>query len=147
MPDTALGNNPPLGESLDERSSTHVIFLDFSKAFDTVPHKKLCIKLDNIGVRGNVLRWIKAFLSNRQQRVLVEDHSSAWSTVSSEIPQGSILWPLLFLVYINDISTTLIAPTRVFADDCTLFRDIKCRKDCIQLQNDLTRIYNWSQTW
>ena len=96
---------------------------------------------------GNVLRWIKAFLSNRQQRVLVEGHSSAWSTVSSAVPQGSILGPLLFLVYINDISTTLIAPTRVFADDCTLFRDIKCREDCIQLQNDLTRIYNWSQTW
>ena len=121
-------------------------FLDFSKAFDTVPHKKLCLKLDLVGIRGKILAWIESFLSNRQQRVFVDNHSSQWSSVSSGVPQGSILGPLLFLIYVNDISDNLSSPTRMFADDCTLFREIKCRDDCIELQNDLTTIYNWSFT-
>ena len=134
-------------KALDDRSSTHVIFLDFSKAFDTVPHKKLCLKLDFIGIRGKVLTWIESFLSNRQQRVFVDNHSFQWSSVSSGVPQGSILAPLLFLIYVNDISDNLSSPTKMFADDCTLFREIKCQDNCIELQNDLTTIYNWSQTW
>ena len=134
-------------EALDDRSSTHVIFLDFSKAFDTVPHKKLCLKLDLIGIRGKVLTWIESFLTNRQQRVLVDNHSSQWSSVSSGVPQGSILGPLLFLIYVNDISYNLSSPTRMFADNCTLSRENKCRGDCVELQKDLTTIYNWSQTW
>ena len=77
----------------------------------------------------------------------MDNHSSQWSSVSSGVPQGSILGTLLFLIYVNNITDNLSSPTRMFADDCTLFREIKCRDDCIELQNDLTTIYNWSQTW
>ena len=134
-------------KALDHRSSIHTIFLDFSKAFDTVPHMKLCAKLDNIGIRGNILNWVKAFLTNRQQRVCLDGSHSDWAQVSSGVPQGSILGPLLFIIYVNDISTNLDSETKLFADDCTLYRTISCMKDCISLQNDLSKIYRWSQTW
>ena len=91
-----------------------VTFLDFSKAFDTVPHMKLCAKLDNIGVRGNILNWIKAFLTNYQQHVCLDGHHSDWTQISSGVPQGSILGPQFFLVYINDINTSLSSETRLF---------------------------------
>ena len=132
-------------KALDQKSSVHVIFLDFSKAFDTVPHMKLCTKLDNIGIRGDILNWIRAFLSDRQQRVLLDNQCSEWTTVTSGVPQWSILG--LFLVYVNDISTNMSSETRLFADDCTLFRNVSCKQDCISLQNDLTKIFSWSQTW
>ena len=78
----------------------HVIFLDFSKAFDSVPHQKLLLKTENIGVRGNLLRWIKSFLAGREQRVLIDGQSSDWTNVSSGVAQGSVLGPLLFLIYV-----------------------------------------------
>ena len=77
----------------------------------------------------------------------MDNRSSQWSSVSSGVPQGSILGPMLFLIYANDISDNISSQTRMFADDCTLFREIKCRDDCIQLQRDLTKIHQWSQTW
>ena len=77
----------------------------------------------------------------------MDNRSSQWSSVSSGVPQGSILGPMLFLIYANDISDNISSQTRMFADDCTLFRKIKCRDDCIQLQRDLTKIHQWSQTW
>ena len=120
-------------KTLDECSSTQVIFLDFSKAFDTVPHNKLCLKLDNIGVRGNLLTWTRAFLSGRQQRVVVDGQHSEWSSVTSGVPQGSILGPLLFLVYVNDIGDGLSSSCRMFADDCTLYRKVKNKDDCARL--------------
>ena len=133
--------------ALDQRSSVHVIFLDFSKTFDTVPHLKLCAKLDNIGVRGNILSWIKAFLTNRQQRVCVDGRSSDWSSISSGVPQGSILGPLLFLIYINDITLSLNSKARLFADDCTLYRTVSSAEDCVLLQSDLAKVYSWTQMW
>ena len=77
-------------ESLDCGSSTHIIFLDFSKAFDSVPHQKLLIKLEHIGIRGQILNWIQAFLYNRQQRVVISGQASEWASVTSGVPQGSI---------------------------------------------------------
>ena len=133
--------------SLDKRNSTHAIFLDFSKAFDSVPHQRLLLKLENIGVRGSLLDWFKAFLSNRYQRVLVDGHSSDWKPVTSGVPQGSILGPLLFLVYVNEIGDNLFSTTRLFADDCTIYREIKKPSDCELLQADLDSLYNWSQSW
>ncbi len=133
--------------SLDKRASTHVIYLDFSKAFDSVPHRRLLMKLDCMGVRGNLLRWINAFLSDREQRVLVDGQSSDWMRVTSGVPQGSILGPLFFLVFVNDIDVGLKSSIRLFADDCAIFRVITCKQDCDGLQADLNRLYHWTQLW
>ena len=89
-------------ETLNRHSSSHVIFLDFFKAFDSVPHCRLCLKLDNIGIYGSLLRWIKAFLCDREQRVVIDGNHSEWSPVLSGVPQGSILGSLLFLIFVND---------------------------------------------
>ena len=133
--------------TLDRRSSSHVLFLDFSKAFNSVPHRRLLLKLDCIGVRGNLLRWIQAFLVSRRQRVVVNGCSSDWAPVSSGVPQGSILRPLLFLLYVNDIGVCIESQTRLFADDCTIFRDVVGREDCEALQSDLHHLYQWAHKW
>ena len=137
-----------LAESLDKGLSGHAIFLDFSKAFDSVSHQRLLAKLGSIGNRGNTLRWIKAFLTNRQQRVIINGTSSDWTGVTSGVLQGTVLGPLLFLIYINDIvSNVRHLNTSLFADDCALYRTINDANDCILLQEDLNAISNWSAKW
>ena len=102
--------------TLNNNARAHVIFLDFSKAFDTVPHQRLLIKLENLGIRGQLLNWIKAYPVGRSQRVVIEGMSSEWTTVTSGVPQGSILGPLLFLAYINDIGNRVSSCTKLIAD-------------------------------
>ena len=116
---------------------THAVFLDFAKAFDSVPHERLLLKLDHMGVRGELFRWMKAFLSNRQQRVLCNGCPSTWSRVVSGVPQGSILGPLLFLIYVNDIGDNLTSHSRLFADDCVIYREISESSGCSTMQEDL----------
>ena len=127
--------------------STHAVFIDFSKAFDTVPHERLLLKLDHVGMRGPLLRWIRGFLTNRKQRVLIDGSCSDWKRVPSGVPQGSILGPLLFLVYIDDISTEPDSPCRLFADDCVIFRKVTSAEDCSLLQTDLSAFIKWTETW
>ncbi len=110
--------------TLERRSSSHVVFLDFSKAFDTVPHERLLMKLDNIGVRGELLSWLRSFLVKRRQRVMANGSTSDWATVSSGVPQGSILGPLLFLIYTKDIRASVLSRCRTFADDCAIYREV-----------------------
>ena len=136
-----------LARTLDNGASSHIIFLDFAKAFDSVPHQRLLLKLDHIRVRGELQRWIRAFLTDRQQRVVCNGCPSAWTKVTSGVPQGSILGPLLFLVYINDISDNLASPTKLFADDCAIYHQISNTIDCLILQGDLSRLYTWTQKW
>ena len=124
-------------KSLDKGKSTHAIFLDFAKAFDSVPHRRLLIKLENVGIRGKLLKWIEAFLTNRYQRVLLDGQASNWERVTSGVPQGSILGPLLFLLYVNDIGDNLKSPNKLFADDCIVYKEIKERQDCEVLQRDI----------
>ena len=126
---------------------THAVFLDFAKAFDSVPHERLLLKLDHMGVRGELFRWMKAFLSNRQQRVLCNGCPSTWSRVVSGVPQGSILGPLLFLIYVNDIGDNLTSHSRLFADDCVIYREISESSGCSTMQEDLVRVYEWTQKW
>ena len=94
-----------------------VIYLDFYKAFDKVPHRRLAYKLEQYGIKGDLLLWIKNFLHDRQQRVTIGDSSSDWTPVSSGIPQGSVLGPILFLIYINDLPGAIDCCIKFFADD------------------------------
>ena len=133
--------------SLDKSAQIDVAVLDFSKAFDRVPHQRLLSKIEYYGVRGNTNRWIASFLRGRCQRVVVDGSSSGPSNVISGVPQGSVLGPLLFLLYINDIGDNLTSTLRLFADDCLLYREITCSEDTIRLQADLDRVHQWSVKW
>ena len=93
---------------------------DFSKAFDRVPHERLLKKLDHYGIRGKILDWIRAFLTNRTQKVTVEGVVSESIHVKSGVPQGSVLGPILFLVFINDLPSSVQSRSRLFADDCVV---------------------------
>ena len=136
-----------LAKNLDTNTSTDVLALDFSKAFDVIPHKRLIQKLNFYGVRSNTLRWISNFLTKRFQRVCVNGQSSEWYPVLSGTPQGTVLGPHLFLLFINDIQEEVTSTTRLFADDCLLYRPINSPDDEIVLQKDLDTMVKWSHRW
>ena len=115
--------------------------------FDKVSHRKLCHKLSYYGVNGNLLRWMKDYLTDRSQCVLLEGISSKSHHVLSGVPQGSVLAPLLFLIYINDITKSITSTIRLYADDVLLYRVINDEADTICLQNDLLILENWANTW
>ena len=107
---------------IENGDSFDVIYTDFSKAFDSVPHERLLKKLDHLGIRGNILSWIRSFLSGRSQCVNVEGALSEWKKVLSGIPQGSVLGPLLFVVFINDLPYEVVySICKMFADDCKIY--------------------------
>ena len=137
-----------LHEKLEEKSQVEMIVLDFSKAFDKVPHKRLMKKLWNYGVRGQTHSWIQSFLTNRQQRVAVDGESSDWVHVDSGVPQGTVLGPALFLSFINDlVKAAKHSQVRLFADDCVLYRNVKTQEDCELLQKDLKNLKKWEEKW
>ena len=130
---------------LDRKEQIDAILLDFSKAFDKVDHQILISKLHNYGIQHSTLNWLKSFLSNREQTVVVDGSESSPLPVLSGVPQGTVLGPLLFLVYINDISADLSPGTkiRLFADDSLLYRTISTPDDSRTLQKDLDVLQNW----
>ena len=107
--------------ALNNKHQVDIGILDLSKAFDKVPHVKLLKKLEFYGIRGSMLHWFKSFLTNRSQCVVIEGYYSSPSKVTSGVPQGTVLGPILFLVYINDI-TDINSTIRLFADDCLIYR-------------------------
>ena len=123
------------------------IYLDCAKALDTVPHQRLLVKLAGYGIGGKVLQWIAAFLEGRCQRVLVNGSKSSWSPVTSGIPQGSVLGPMLFVCYINDMPDVLDSPIHMFADDTKIFRQITAQSDQVTLQKDLRQLQAWTKKW
>ena len=121
--------------------------MDFAKAFDKVSHMHLIKKLDYYGVRGKSNRWIKSFLSDRQQQVLLEGEHSDKVPVTSGVPQGSVLGPCLFIYYINDIANNMTSTIRLFADDTVAYLAIKGKKDADKLQEDLNKLGEWEKKW
>ena len=124
------------------------VFLDMSKAFDKVWHEGLIYKLKIFGISGNLLILLDSFLNNRLQRVVLNGKNSEWKEVKAGVPQGSILGPLLFLIYVNDIPDNLQSNVKLFADDVSLFSIVNDPiKSSLQLNNDLVKIQKWSYDW
>ena len=131
----------------DRKKQVDVAVQDFSKAFDVVPHHRLLGKLRHCGINGRPLEWIVDFLNGRMQCVVVDGAYSRWSPVHSKIPQGTILGPLLFLIYINDLPDSVSSTVRLFADDCLVYREIGSIDDQLALQRDLDSLENWAHIW
>ena len=112
-------------KSLDHSTPTDVAYLDFRKAFDAVPHKRLLFKLEKYGIKGNLLHWIENFLSERTQYVKINNAKSDVRPVTSGVPQGSVLGPMLFIYFINDLPEVSTVNTKIYADDTKAFSEIR----------------------
>ena len=134
---TAFDKNP----TVDVRG----VFLDISKAFDKVWHDSLIFKLKSYGVEGGLLLLIKNDLHNREQRVVLNGQTSEWRKIKAGVPQGSVLGPLLFLIYINDLPDGITSIGKIFADDTSLFSKVlDVNKSVNELNSDLERINQWA---
>ena len=136
-----------LTKNMANGKQTDLLILDFSKAFDKVGHNLLLHKLNHYGIRGETLEWIRAFLSDRTQVVVVDGQESDIGNVESGVPQGSVLGPSLFLFYINDLPTNLTSTVRLFADDTIVYLTVKSESDCGELQKDLDKLAIWENKW
>uniref|UniRef100_A0A803J7Q1 Reverse transcriptase domain-containing protein n=1 Tax=Xenopus tropicalis TaxID=8364 RepID=A0A803J7Q1_XENTR len=134
-----------VSKKLDSGDAVDIIYLDFAKAFDTVPHKRLLSKLRSIGLSEVVCTWIENWLQDRVQRVVVNGTFSTWNKVLSGVPQGSVLGPLLFNLFINDLGEGIMS--NVFADDTKLCRPVNSIQDVTSLQQDLDQLAIWAAKW
>lgn len=133
--------------ALDRQSQVDIIFIDFEKAFDRVSHSKLLLKLRPILKNDTLTAWIESYLNLRYQCVSIGNTSSTPSLVNSGIPQGSVLGPLLFLIFVNDIFSNVPVQIKMFADDCILYHEIHSKADQSLLNKALTKIDEWCSTW
>ena len=136
-----------LAKGIDDQEQLDLLILDFSKAFDTVAHRRLLDKLQYYGIRDTIHTWLKNWLTGRVQRVVVDGEFSSVCSVMSGVPQGTVLGPLMFILYINDISEGTESSIRLFADDCILYRVIGGAGDAEVLQSDLDRLCKWAEKW
>ena len=136
-----------LAQELDRGGQTDTVLLDFSKAFDRVPHQRLIMKLFFYGIQGKTLHWIQNFLASRTQQVVVEGKCSEVGEVNSGVPQGSVLGPTLFLIYIDDLSQNIKSKVRLFADDTIVYKSIRHQQDSEILQQDLKTLEQWESLW
>ena len=134
-------------ETLDRAGAVDVLFLDFRKAFDKVPHQRLMSKVRALGITGGVAQWVENWLVDRRQRVVVNGVSSEWSAVTSGVPQGSVLGPLLFLIYINDLDEGIFSRVSKFADDTKLGINAADPAAIAALRRDLVLVGEWSDKW
>lgn len=134
-------------DMLEQNIPIDCVYFDFKKAFDSVPHKRLLAKLKAHNVEGNVFRWIENYLSDRTQRVVVNGAASAEAKVTSGVPQGSVLGPTLFVLFINDLPQEATSNLRLFADDTKLFGPAKTVSECEILQTDINRLQDWADDW
>ena len=134
--------------SLDNDINIDAAYMDFRKAFDTVPHRRLINKLKGYNISGPVLDWIESFLSERQQFVKINNACSTHQKVTSGVPQGSVLGPTLFIFFINDLPNVVKnSSVKIFADDTKVYREIKNDNDVKDLQNAIDEMYNWTNKW
>ena len=134
-----------IGRALDRGAEIDLIYLDITRAFDTVCHFHLLRKLQDLGISGSLFRWLSDYLSSRRQRVVLNGRSSRWECVLSGVPQGSVLGPILFILFINDLADCFSASKiAMFADDTKCYKVIDTLNDVTCLQQDLHSISTWA---
>jgi hypothetical protein len=132
---------------LAEGHLVDMTLLDFARAFDMVPHRAILIKLEAYGIGGKIKAWIEAFLSNRRQRVVIGEHKSDWVKVTSGVPQGSVLGPLLFVIFINDLPDVIENIFKLYADDSKILASVDSNDGVRSVQRDLDRTNEWCRVW
>ena len=137
-----------ISSALDNGKDVRMVFLDISKAFDRVWHRGLLVKLKQLGIGDPLLSWIQSYLSNRKQRVVLDGQFSEWISIESGVPQGSVLGPLLFLVFINDLVDDLTCKVYIFADDTSFLEIVESpEQTVISLNNNLSVVQEWGDKW
>jgi len=134
-------------EILDLGGSIDVIYMDYAKAFDKVAHVRLLKKLEGYGVSKQVMKWIQDFLHGRRQKVTVNSEESNWADVLSGVPQGSVLGPVLFICYINDLPEQVKTKVKLFADDTKLYAKVSDEEGGQNLQDDINNLDRWAREW
>ncbi|CAM5097662.1 unnamed protein product [Natator depressus] len=133
-----------VNKHVDKGDPVDIVYLDFQKAFDKVPLQRLLCKLSCHGIRGKILSWIENWLKDKEQRVGINGKFSEWRGVTSGVPQESVLGPILFNLFINDLEKGVNSEVAKFADDTKLLKIVKTKADCEELQKDLTKLSDWA---
>jgi hypothetical protein len=142
-----VGTIHDISSAINNDTTVHAVILDFEKAFDKVPHQRLLRKLQSYGIQGPLNNWLESFLTDRYQTVVCEGEAAKPTPVTSGVPQGTVLGPLLFLSYINDLPNTLNSSVRLFADDALLYGLISGSSTSDELQADLSKLEAWQEKW
>ena len=134
---------------LDEvdTKSIDIVYCDFQKAFDSVPHRRLLDKVKIFGITSNIHKWIETFLTGRRQKVRADEALSRWCGVTSGIPQGSVLGPILFVLFINDLPDVVNCGVEIYADDTKIFAKATNKSEHDSLQENIDKMYRWSEIW
>ena len=132
---------------LDQNNNLDVLYCDFKKAFDSVPHQRLIMKVKSFGIEGNVADWINDFITGRRQRVCINNTKSSWVNVTSGVPQGSVLGPLLFVLFINDLPGAIDCLSMLYADDTKIYQAVNNSKDAEIFQENIRLLWKWSIEW
>ena len=132
---------------VDKKRPVDILYCDFSKAFDKVPHKRLLVKMESLGISAEVRLWTKEFLRDRTMYVIVNGCRSDTCQVISGIPQGSVLGPTLFVIYVNDLPRDLRTYSNMLADDLKAMKGIACPRDNVIMQEDINSISDWCALW
>jgi len=134
-------------EAIEEGYYVDCVYMDLMKAFDKVPHKRLMTKLKHYGIVGRTFEWICDFISNHEQYVELNGKCSKWYDVISGIPQGTVLGPILFVIFTNDLPSNISSEAYMFTDDTKVFQVIRDQNDIDILQRDMDRLSEWLSKW